>query len=91
MAIPGPKVIKLCSCSSQLSMKFTMLTNVKMPRIVDILTSINMINTISESLKARKVMPIIVNILTSISMINTASESSKARKVFIYQHVRAFL
>ena len=34
----GPKVIKLFSCSPQLSMKFFMLINVKMPIIVSILT-----------------------------------------------------
>ena len=49
-------VIKLFSCSSQLRMKFIMLINVKMPTIVDILTSISMINTTSESLKARKIL-----------------------------------
>ena len=34
---------------------FFMLTNVKMPTVVGILTFISMINTSSESLKARKV------------------------------------
>ena len=47
---PGPEVIKL---HAQLSMKFTMLINVKMSTIVDILTFISMINTLSDSLKAR--------------------------------------
>ena len=41
---PGLKVIKLFSCSTQLSMKFTMLINVKMPTIVSILTFISMLN-----------------------------------------------
>ena len=41
------------SCSIQLSMKFILLINVKMPTIVDSLTVISMINTISERLKAR--------------------------------------
>ena len=31
---PGPKVIKLLSCSTQLSMKFFLLINVEMPTIV---------------------------------------------------------
>ena len=53
--IHGPEVIKLFSCSTQLSMKFIMLINVKMPTIVGILTFISRINTTSESLKARKV------------------------------------
>ena len=52
---PGLKVIKLFSCSTQLSTKFIMLINVKMPTIVGILTFISMINTTSESLKASKV------------------------------------
>ena len=32
----GPKVIKLFSCSTQLSMKFSQLINMKMPTIVGI-------------------------------------------------------
>ena len=35
---PGPEVIKLFSCSTQLSIKIFQLTNVKMPTIVGILT-----------------------------------------------------
>ena len=35
---PGPEDIKLFSCSTQLSMKFFLLINVKMPTIVGILT-----------------------------------------------------
>ena len=31
---PGPDVIKLFSCSNQLSMKFSLLINMKMPTIV---------------------------------------------------------
>ena len=52
---PGPEVIKLFPCSTQLSMKFIILINVKMPTAVGILTFISMIITTSESLKARKV------------------------------------
>ena len=37
----APEVIKLFSCSTQLSMKFLMLINVKMPTIVGILTFVN--------------------------------------------------
>ena len=48
----GPE---LFSCSTQLSTKFILLINVKMPTIVGIFTFISMINTSSESLKARKV------------------------------------
>ena len=46
----NPEVVKLVSCSTQLTMKFTMLINV----IVGILTFISMINTSSESLKQVK-------------------------------------
>ena len=49
----GPEIIKLFSCSTQLSTKFILLINVKMPTIVGILTFISMINTTSERLKAR--------------------------------------
>ena len=41
----GPEVIQLLSCSTQLSMKFIMLINVKVPTIVGILTFINRIDT----------------------------------------------
>ena len=37
-SVPGPEVIKLFSCSTQLSMKFSPLINVKMPTTVGILT-----------------------------------------------------
>ena len=37
-SLPGREAIKLFSCSTQLSMKFFMLLNVKMPTIVGILT-----------------------------------------------------
>ena len=40
-------------CSNQLSTKFILLINVKMPKIVGILTFISMINTTSERLEAR--------------------------------------
>ena len=50
---PGPKVIKLFSCSTNLSTKFILLINVKMQTNIGILTFISMINTTSERLKAR--------------------------------------
>ena len=46
---PGPEVIKLFSCSTQLSMKFILLINVKMPTIGGILIFISLINTTSET------------------------------------------
>ena len=45
---PGIEVINLFPCSTQLSTKFILLINVKMPTIVGILTIISMINTTSE-------------------------------------------
>ena len=44
--LPGPEVIKLFSCSTQLSMKFSPLINVKMPTIVGILKCMSGKNTI---------------------------------------------
>ena len=43
---PGPEVIKLFLCSTQLSMDFFLLINVKMPTIVGILTFISRKNSI---------------------------------------------
>ena len=45
-ALPGPEVIKLFSCSTQLSMKFSPLIDVKMPTIVGILTCMSGKNNI---------------------------------------------
>ena len=53
MFSPGSEVIKTFSYSTQLSTEFIQLIHVKMPTIVVILTFINMINMISERLKAR--------------------------------------
>ena len=50
----GLEVINSSSWSAELSTQISMLINVKMPTIVGILTFISMINTTSESLKARK-------------------------------------
>ena len=52
---PGPEVIKLFSCSTQLSMEFFLLIKVKMPTIVGILTFMSGKNSIlglSESEKS---------------------------------------
>ena len=48
-----PEVTKLVSCSTQLSTKFILLINVKMPTTVVILTIISMMNTTYEILKPR--------------------------------------
>ena len=53
---PGPEVIKLFSCSTQLSMICSILINVKMPTIVSILTFMSGKNSIlgqSEPKKAK--------------------------------------
>ena len=50
-----PEVKKTFSCSTQLSMKFIILINVKIPTMVGIVAFISMMNTTSESLKARKI------------------------------------
>ena len=44
MAGSGPEVLKLFLFSTQLSMKFILLINVKMPTIVGILTFISKMN-----------------------------------------------
>ena len=49
----GLKVIKLFPSLTQLSTKFILLINVKIPTSVGILTFISMINTTSERLTAR--------------------------------------
>ena len=61
---PGPEVIKLFSCSTQLSMKFIQLINVKMPTVVGILTFISRISATSECFKRKKTL--FFNILLSI-------------------------
>ena len=49
----GPEVKKIVSYSTQLSTKFILLINVKMPTSVGILTFMSMINTTSERHKTR--------------------------------------
>ena len=56
-----PEVIKLFSCSPQLSRKFILLINVKMPTIVDIITFISMINTTSQSSTINKFLYLLVS------------------------------
>ena len=46
MSVPGPEVIKLFPCSTQLSMIFSLLIYVKKPNVVGILTLISMKNSI---------------------------------------------
>ena len=61
----GPKVIQLFPCSTQLSKKFILLINVKMPTIVGILKFISEINTTSERLRQQT--SLFVGILVFIS------------------------
>ena len=53
-ARPGPEVIKHFSCSRQLSMNFFLLTNVKTPTIVGILTFVSRKNSIIDLSKPEK-------------------------------------
>ena len=53
--IAGPEIIKLFSCLTQLSIKFILLINIKITKIVGILKFISRINTAAESFKARKI------------------------------------
>ena len=48
-----PRGYKNVPCSNQLSTKFIMLINVKIPTVVGILTFVSMINATYERLKAR--------------------------------------
>ena len=48
---PGPKVVKLFSCSTQLSMKIFLLINIKMPTIVG-MSGKNSILGLSEPIKS---------------------------------------
>ena len=54
LLLPGPEVIKLFSCSTQLIIKFFLLINVKMPTIVDILTFRSGKNSILSLSKPKK-------------------------------------
>ena len=61
-----PEVIKLFSCSTQLSMKFFLLINVKMPTIVGILTFMSGKNSILGLSEPQKAENLDVFILMSI-------------------------
>ena len=50
----GPEVIKVFSCSTQLSMNFFLLINVKMPTIVGILTYLSRNNSSIDFSEAEK-------------------------------------
>ena len=63
---PGPKVIKLFSCSTQLSLKFFLVINVKMPTTVGILTLVSGKNSILGLSEPKK--SLISYILTLISI-----------------------
>ena len=65
--ISGPEVIKLFSYSAQLSTKFILLINAKMPTIVCIFTFISMINTTTERLNLKLDSSIFVDTLVFMS------------------------
>ena len=62
----GPEVIKLFSCSTQVSMKFFLLIYVKMPTIVGILTCMSGKNSILGLSKYKKAELLDIFILMSI-------------------------
>ena len=57
---PGPEAIKLFSCSTQLSMKFSPLINVKMPTIVGILTCMSGKNNILGLTEPKKMLNFLI-------------------------------
>ena len=78
MLCSGPE-LNFFSCSTQLSMKFIILINVKMPTIVGILTFISMANTTSERLKA----VLFFSLLVFISSCNFMLSIAEHEKMFI--------
>ena len=77
---PGPEVIKLFSCSTQLSMKFFLLINVKMPTNVGILTFMSRKNSMKFFLLINVKMPTNVGILTFMSRKNSILSLSEPEK-----------
>ena len=63
---PGPEVIKLFSCSIQLSMTFFLFINVKMPTIIGILTFMSGKNSIIGLYEPKKAEFLDIFILMSI-------------------------
>ena len=51
VSVIGPEVINIFSCHTQLNIKFILLIDVKMPKIVGILTFISRMNTYIRVLK----------------------------------------
>ena len=64
--IPDPEVIKIISCSTQLSMKFFLFRNVKMPTIVGILIFMTRKNSILGFTELKDAEFLDISILTSI-------------------------
>ena len=77
----GPEVVLLFQCPTQLSTKFILLINIKMPTIVGILTFISMINTTYECSKARK--SVFCGILVFMSSLNFVLSWVEYEKSFI--------
>ena len=66
--VPGPKIIKLFTCSTQLSMKFQLLTNTKYRQIKKFLAL--SFSDVVFIMHINVKMPTIVGILTFMSIIN---------------------
>ena len=87
--LPGPEVIKLFPCLTQMNTKFILLINVKMPTIVGILTFISMINTTSERLKARNFF--ICPYFSFYKQLKFLAQLSRAQKQFYNLGARVFV
>ena len=74
---PGPEIVKLFSCSTQLSMKFFLLINVKMPTIVGILTFMSGKNSLLSLSEPKKPTALIFFIPMSIKILCSAKLSMK--------------
>ena len=74
---PGPEVIKLFSYSTQLSTKFILLINVKMPTIVGILTFMCMINTRLRDLKQETYLFVGILVLRAVEILCSAESRMK--------------
>ena len=81
---PGPKVIKLFSYSTQLSMKFILLIIVKMTTIVSILAFISMLKTLWEAESKKLLLFVGILVLRAVEISCSVELSMKMKKV-LYQ------
>ena len=79
--IPGPEVIKLFSCSTQLSIKFQLLIKTKLLKNANFLAF--KLSNVAFSMLINVKMPTLVGILTFISMLNFVLSWIEHEKSFI--------